>query len=258
MIHVASLLHDDVIDESPLRRGAASAPAAFGNKLTILGGDFLLGRASAALSRLGDPEVVELIASVIANLVEGEILQMKAVHGGDEFESISPKLGKDNWNIYLKKTYLKTASLMAKGARAAVVLGGCKEGEIWKEAAYAYGRNLGIAFQLVDDILDYEAGEGTLGKPGGADLHLGLATGPALFAWEEHPELGPLIERKFKQPGDVELARELVRRSSGVERTRELALAHADKAREVLQFLPDSDAKGALEVLTERVVRRTW
>lgn len=148
MIHVASLLHDDVIDNSPLRRGAPSAPAAFGNKLTILGGDFLLGRASAALSRLGDPEVVELIASVITNLVEGEILQMKAVHGGNDFEAISPRVGKDNWNIYLKKTYLKTASLMAKGARAAVVLGGCREGEIWKEVAYAYGRNLGIAFQV--------------------------------------------------------------------------------------------------------------
>jgi len=148
MIHVASLLHDDVIDESPLRRGAPSAPAAFGNKFSILGGDFLLGRASAALSRLDSMEVVELISSVIANLVEGEILQMKAVHGRDESEQVRPALGKENWNIYLRKTYLKTASLMAKGARAAVVLGGCREGEIWKEVAYAYGRNLGIAFQV--------------------------------------------------------------------------------------------------------------
>ena len=150
MIHVASLLHDDVIDKSPLRRGAASAPAAFGNKLTVLAGDFLLGRTSAALSRLGENEVVELIASVIANLVEGEILQLKAVHG-DELglaTGLAPAVGRENWNIYLQKTYLKTASLMAKGARAAVVLGGCKEGEIWKEVAYAYGRNLGIAFQV--------------------------------------------------------------------------------------------------------------
>ena len=124
-------------------------------------------------------------------------------------------------------------------------------------------------------MLDYEAGEGTLGKPGGADLRLGLATGPALFAWEEYPEMGPLIERKFSQEGDVELvrvftcsatrpawltrlqARDLVRRSSGVERTRAMALSYADKAREVLALLPDSDAKSALEVLTERVVKRT-
>ena len=149
MIHVASLLHDDVIDKSPLRRGVASAPAAFGNKLSVLAGDFLLGRTSAALSRLGENEVVELIASVIANLVEGEILQLKAVHADDlGVAGPLPTVGQDNWNIYLQKTYLKTASLMAKGARAAVVLGGCKEGEVWKEVAYAYGRNLGIAFQV--------------------------------------------------------------------------------------------------------------
>ena len=123
--------------------------------------------------------------------------------------------------------------------------------------------------------MDYESAESAMGKPGGADLQLGLATGPALFAWEEHPELGPLIERKFKQPGDVELvrrfcttsdcdltsessqARDYVRRSSGVERTRELAQAHADKAKELLSYLPDSDAKNALYALGDRVVKRT-
>jgi hexaprenyl-diphosphate synthase len=148
MIHVASLLHDDVIDRADLRRGAPSAPAAFGNKHTILGGDFLLGRASAALSRLGESEVVELIASVIANLVEGEILQMNKVAQQSAALVGASHVGGDSWNIYLKKTYLKTASLMAKGARAAVVLGGAREGEVWKEVAYAYGRNLGIAFQV--------------------------------------------------------------------------------------------------------------
>lgn len=103
----------------------------------------MLGRASAALSRLGEPEVVELIAGVIANLVEGEILQMRGVETGAKVGR-----GKEAIEVYLNKTYLKTASLMAKGARAAVVLGGCQEGEIWKEVAYAYGRNLGIAFQV--------------------------------------------------------------------------------------------------------------
>jgi hexaprenyl-diphosphate synthase len=146
MIHVASLLHDDVIDKSDLRRGAPSAPAAFGNKLAILGGDFLLGRASAALSRLGDDEVVELISSIVANLAEGEILQMKGAGGEVDLHPEVPH--QDRWGTYLRKTYLKTASLMAKGARAAVVLGGCREGEVWKEAAYAYGRNIGIAFQV--------------------------------------------------------------------------------------------------------------
>ncbi len=137
MIHAASLLHDDVIDQSPLRRGAASAPEAYGTKLSVLGGNFILGRASAALARLGDSEVVELIASIMSNLVEGEILQMQ--------EAPAPNLA---WRVYLQKTYMKTASLMAKGARGAVVLGGCQEGQIYGEVAYAYGRNLGIAFQV--------------------------------------------------------------------------------------------------------------
>ena len=157
LLHTASLLHDDVIDASILRRGAPSAPAAFGNKLSVLGGNFVLGRASAALARLGDAEVTELIASVISNLVEGEILQTKEVKMEGKGEDFAQKTctsrkidtgSREAWNIYLQKTYLKTASLMAKGARSAVVLGGCKEGEIWKEIAYAYGRNLGIAFQV--------------------------------------------------------------------------------------------------------------
>lgn len=126
----------------------------------------------------------------------------------------------------------------------------------------------------MDDILDYESASVTLGKPGGADLQLGLATGPALYAWEEHPEMGDLIQRKFELPGDVELvsqfhcrdehnhnffsvqARDYVLRSSGVQRTKLLAQKYADKAKEVLQELPDSDAKTALEVLTEKVIGR--
>jgi hexaprenyl-diphosphate synthase len=153
MLHTASLLHDDVIDESALRRGAPSAPAAFGNKLSVLGGNFVLGRASTALARLGDGEVSQLIASVLSNLVDGEILQMKKVKLGDGAHKA--QTSREAWNGYLQKTYLKTASLMAKGARSAVVLGGCVEGEIYKEIAYAYGRNLGIAFQVIYTILYY-------------------------------------------------------------------------------------------------------
>jgi hexaprenyl-diphosphate synthase len=148
MIHVASLLHDDVIDASPLRRGQPSASSAFGNKLSILSGDFLLGRASIALARLGSREVVELLATVIANLVEGEVMQLRAT---SEPEHEPTRKGFED---YMRKTYLKTASLMAKSARAAVILGGsgrgvgADEGEWVKDVAYGYGRNLGIAFQV--------------------------------------------------------------------------------------------------------------
>ena len=151
MIHVASLLHDDVIDASDMRRSQPSAPSAFGNKLSILGGDFLLARASLYLSRLGSNEVVELVASVLANLVEGEVMQIK---GNTPDAAPATKLTPEIFEHYMKKTYLKTASLIAKSSRATTVLGGAGEGQGWvegeriKDAAYSYGRNLGIAFQV--------------------------------------------------------------------------------------------------------------
>ena len=147
MIHTASLLHDDVIDGSPLRRGSPSAPSAFGKKYSILGGNFILGRASAALSRLGDMEATDLIASILSNLVDGELLQLRKVKTESD-GACATRTREDAWNSYLQKTYLKTASLIAKGGRAAVVLGGCKDGDIVKEIVYAYSRNLGIAFQV--------------------------------------------------------------------------------------------------------------
>lgn len=142
MIHVASLLHDNIVQT------AEEEKEGFGNKLSILGGDFLLGRASTALSRLGEMEVVELVASVISNQVEGEFLRMEKIKTPDLGLVSGPTTLTSSWEVYLRKTYLKTASLMAKGARSAVILGGCQEGDIWKEAAYAYGRNLGIAHQV--------------------------------------------------------------------------------------------------------------
>lgn len=252
------MLHDDVIDNAETRRSSPSAPAAFGNKLSILAGDFLLARASVALSRLGSHEAVELVASVLANLVEGEIQQMTDAPSASETK-MSPEL----MTRYLRKTYLKTASLIAKSARATTILAGCgirqgwEPGELVKDAAYAYGRNLGIAFQLIDDMLDVTTSSVMLGKPGGADLKLGLATAPALYAWEEHAEMGPLIARKFDRPGDVEQARDLISRSSGAVRTAELARKHGNLALDALKTLPETEARAALEALVAQVLNRS-
>ena len=198
LIHTASLLHDDVIDNAVTRRANSSANLAFGNKMAVLAGDFLLGRASVALARLRDPEVTELMATVIANLVEGEFMQLKNTAQDES----NPTFTDETLTYYLQKTYLKTASLISKSCRSAAVLGRSAPDVI--EAAYAYGRNLGLAFQLVDDMLDYTVTEAELGKPAGADLELGLATAPLLFAWRSNPELGPLVGRKFREQGDVQ------------------------------------------------------
>jgi hexaprenyl-diphosphate synthase len=197
LIHTASLLHDDVIDHSVSRRGSPSANLEFGNKMAVLAGDFLLGRASVALARLRDPEVTELLATVIANLVEGEFMQLKNTSRDEK----NPVFTEDTFTHYLQKTYLKSASLISKSCRAAALLGGCETKVV--DAAYIYGKNLGLAFQLVDDMLDYTVSEAELGKPAGADLELGLATAPLLFAWKQNAELGSLVGRKFSEEGDV-------------------------------------------------------
>lgn len=198
LIHTASLLHDDVLDHSISRRGSPSANHEFGNKMAVLAGDFLLGRASVALARLRNAEVVELLATVIANLVEGEFMQLKNTARDER----NPKWSEDIFTYYLQKTYLKTASLISKSCRAAALLGRADADTV--ESAYAYGKNIGLAFQLVDDMLDYTKTGSDLGKPAGADLQLGLATAPLLFAWKTNPELGPLVGRKFERDGDAQ------------------------------------------------------
>ena len=197
LIHTASLLHDDVIDHSVSRRGSPSANLEFGNKMAVLAGDFLLSRASVALARLRDPEVTELLSTVIANLVEGEFMQLKNTARDEK----NPIWTENTISYYLQKTYLKSASLISKSCRAAALLGSSDTGTV--EAAYSYGKNLGLAFQLVDDMLDYTKSAKELGKPAGADLELGLATAPLLFAWKSNPELGGLVGRKFTGKGDV-------------------------------------------------------
>ncbi|RAO73125.1 uncharacterized protein BHQ10_009137 [Talaromyces amestolkiae] len=250
LIHTASLLHDDVIDNAVTRRSSSSANTQFGNKMAVLAGDFLLGRASVALARLRNPEVIELLATVIANLVEGEFMQLKNTASDER----SPVFTDDTITYYLQKTYLKTASLISKSCRATALLGNSTPDIV--EAAYSYGRNLGLAFQLVDDMLDYTVNSVEFGKPAGADLELGLATAPLLFAWKSNPELGALVGRKFEQPGDVERARELVARSDGIEQTRALAQEYADKAAAALDILPDSDAKNGLLDMCEKTMKR--
>lgn len=250
LIHIASLLHDDVIDNSTARRSSPSANISFGNKMAVLAGDFLLGRASVALARLRDAEVIELLATVIANLVEGEFMQLK----NTALDEAKPKWTDETISYYLQKTYLKSASLISKSCRAAALLGQNSPEVV--EAAYSYGRNLGLAFQLVDDMLDYMISGEELGKPAGADLKLGLATAPLLFAWKENPDLGALVGRKFAGDGDVENARELVALSDGLAQTRALAEDYAEKAKDAIRDFPDSEGKDGLIEMCDKSVKR--
>ncbi|KAI1344445.1 hexaprenyl pyrophosphate synthase [Xylariaceae sp. FL0016] len=250
LIHTASLLHDDVVDHSLSRRGSPSANFEFGNKMAVLAGDFLLGRASVALARLRNAEVIELLATVIANLVEGEFMQLKNTARDER----KPIYSEEIFTYYLQKTYLKTASLISKSCRAAALLGRSDPSTV--DSAYLYGKNLGLAFQLVDDMLDYTRSEKELGKPAGADLELGLATAPLLFAWKTNPELGPLVGRKFEREGDIQRARELVLASDGLAQTRALAEDYSQQAMSAISSFPESEAKDGLIEMALKALKR--
>lgn len=170
-------------------------------------------------------------------------------------DEAQPTWNDDTLSYYLQKTYLKSASLISKSCRAAALLGQTSPEVV--EAAYAYGRNLGLAFQLVDDMLDYTISAAELGKPAGADLELGLATAPLLFAWKDNQQLGVLVGRKFAADGDVQMARDLVARSNGLEQTQALAQEYADKAAQAVSNFPESEAKeGLLEMCVKTMKRR--
>jgi all-trans-nonaprenyl-diphosphate synthase len=245
MIHTASLVHDDVIDEAELRRGVPTVHSSFGNRIAVLAGDFLFAQSSWYLANLDNLAVVKLLSEVIMDLAEGEIQQ-----GLNRFDT---SLSID---AYLEKSYYKTASLIANSSKAAGILSGVSP-EMAKNL-YSYGRHIGLAFQIVDDILDFTASSEALGKPAGSDLKSGNLTAPVLYALEEKPYLEGLIEREFAQDGDLEQALALIADSRGIERSRELAAHHAQQAVEKLADLPASEPLQALIELADYVLSRLY
>jgi all-trans-nonaprenyl-diphosphate synthase len=245
MIHTASLVHDDIIDESELRRGVPTVHTSFGNRVAVLAGDFLFAQASWYLANLDNLTVVKLLSEVIKDYAEGEIQQ-----GLNRYDT---ELSID---AYLEKTYYKTASLMANSSKAAGVLSGVSPEMAMK--LYDYGRHIGLAFQIVDDILDFTGSSDSLGKPAGSDLKSGNLTAPVLYALQEKPYLETLIEREFAQEGDLEQALALVEDSQGIDRSRQLAAYHAQQAVQSLTDLPPSDCRQALIELADYVLSRLY
>lgn len=243
MIHVASLIHDDIIDESDTRRGQKSLHAVYGNKIAVLAGDFLLSRSSVSLTKLGNIEVIRLMSTVIEHLAHGEIWQMAGI-------------GTASFPEYMLKSFFKTASLIASSCQSMAVLAGGDEKMV--ESCFLYGKHVGLAYQLVDDSLDFTSNSELLGKPAaGADLRLGLTTAPVHFAIRQFPELNEMITRKFAEDNDVNRVFELVKLSQGVEHTKSLAKTHIKRAIEALQNIPDSPMKDALIVLASMTLDRT-
>ena len=246
-IHTATLLHDDVVDESALRRGRATANALFGNAASVLVGDFLYSRAFQLMVEVGRMRVLDVLADATNVIAEGEVLQLMNMHDAD--------LAVED---YLRVIRYKTAKLFEASARLGAVIADAPR-EI-EDACANFGRSLGTAFQLIDDLLDYEGDPAALGKNVGDDLREGKPTLPLLFAMSHGtPEEAALIRHAIEQ-GEVERLGEIVqivRHTGAIDATREAARREADHARERLSMLPPSDARDALMELCIRSIERS-
>ena len=245
MIHTASLVHDDVVDEASTRRGVETVHSRFNHRVAVLAGDFLFAQASWHLANLDNLDVVKLLSRVIMDLADGEVKQ--GLYRYDSGQSL---------DTYLEKSFCKTASLIANSSQAAGVLSDLPNDEL-KNLHY-FGKNIGLAFQVVDDILDFTGNDQQLGKPASSDLASGYLTAPALFALEEKPILGRLIDREFSEDGDLEEALNLVKSSQAIPRTRDLAENFARDARDSIKWLPDSPSRRALLDLPDFVLSRIY
>jgi len=237
-IHTATLLHDDVIDGSELRRGLKTANSVWGNKASVLVGDFLFARAFKLMVEDGSLEVLSILSDASAFIAEGEVQQMITANDTTTSES-----------AYLEVIRAKTATLFAAACRIGAVI--ADRPEVEEEALQSYGLNLGIAFQLVDDMLDYSAAQATLGKSIGDDFREGKITLPVVLAYRRGKE----EERRFwrrtvqdleQREGDLERAIELMQRHDALADAVARARHYGAIARDALGIFPDSEAKSAL------------
>ena len=246
-IHTATLLHDDVVDESALRRGRATANAMFGNAASVLVGDFLYSRAFQMMVSVNRLRVLDVLADATNVIAEGEVMQLMNMH--------DPDLAVAD---YLQVIRFKTAKLFEASARLGAVLA-CAAPEL-EESCANFGRSLGTAFQLVDDLLDYEGNSDELGKNVGDDLREGKPTLPLLLAMERAGKEDRALVRHAIEHGELQKLPEvlaIVKRTGALDATRAAAQAEADKASAVLAALPASRARDALLDLCVRAVHRS-
>jgi octaprenyl-diphosphate synthase len=247
-IHTATLLHDDVVDESQLRRGLASANAVFGNKASVLVGDFLFSRSFELMVEDGSLSVLAILSAASSTIAQGEVLQLVTQNDLATTEA-----------QYLEVIRCKTAALFAAATRIGAVVAG--RGREEEEALEAYGLNLGTAFQLVDDVLDYAAEQERLGKTVGDDFREGKVTLPVLLAYaagdeEERAFWRRTIQDQDQREGDLEHAMRLMARHGALAETVRRAEAYGDRARAALAGFPDGAERQALAGIVEFCIDR--
>ncbi|MCC5855731.1 MAG: octaprenyl diphosphate synthase [Idiomarina sp.] len=246
-IHTATLLHDDVVDDSHLRRGRETANARFGNEASVLVGDFLYTRAFQLMVTMESMRVMEIMADSTNVIAEGEVMQLMNCNDPNTTEA-----------SYFDVIYSKTARLFEAATQLGAVM--TKQSPAIEQAAADYGRYLGTAFQLVDDLLDYTADSETMGKDAGDDLAEGKPTLPLLYAmWQSEGEDAELIRSAIEQGGErdkLEAILRIMERTQALDYTRNKALEQRDLAIAALAPFPESDFKEALKTLAHLAVER--
>ncbi|MBW5408580.1 octaprenyl diphosphate synthase [Morganella morganii] len=247
-IHTATLLHDDVVDESDMRRGKQTANEVFGNAASVLVGDFIYTRSFQMMTDLDSMRVLKLMSEATNVIAEGEVLQLMNCNDPDISEA-----------DYMQVIYSKTARLFEAASQSAAILAGATPEQ--EKALQNYGRYLGTAFQLIDDVLDYDADNATLGKNTGDDLNEGKPTLPLLHAMHNgNAEESALIRQAIEQGNGRHLLEQVLatmKRCGSLAYTYARAEEEADKAIAALSALPDSQYKDALAGLAHIAVRRS-
>ena len=249
-IHTATLLHDDVVDRADSRRGRPAANTVWSNEMCVLGGDFILAKAFSTLTSLKDLRILEIVSRTTERLSEGELFQMCNIGNLEMSEE-----------DYLRIITDKTAVLMEAACRGGAILGGLETRE--EQALAGFGLNLGIAFQMTDDVIDYRSDKETLGKTPGKDLEEGKLTLPLIRALKEADETEKDRVRRMigdgqLEPGDFNWIRDFIERRGGTKKTLQTSREYLQKATQHLDIFPDSEEKMSLMKLADRVLHRSY
>lgn len=247
LIHMATLVHDDVIDDADKRRGKLTVKAKWDNKVAMYTGDYILAQALALISEFDHPEIHKTLSNAIVRMVEGEIEQVKYFN---------------NWNQslkqYLRRIKRKTALLIAVSCKLGALASDANANTVRK--LYLYGYNVGMAFQIIDDILDFTGTTEQLGKPAGSDLRQGNITIPALYTIH-YTKDKPVLQQMIQSGLTVEKMEELIqiiRHSEGIDYSKRLAQRYIQKAKEALVDLPASHQKQTLLEISDFIGERTY
>jgi octaprenyl-diphosphate synthase len=248
LVHMATLVHDDVIDNTSTRRGLPTANAVYGNGVAVIAGDFLLARAMKVLAADGDLRLMRIVSEVTVEMSEGEVMEVLAT--GD------PSISREHYELILLK---KTAAFVQGCCRCGAVLGGATEEQ--ETALGEFGRHVGLAFQVADDLLDYTGDPAATGKPVGSDLREGRATLPFLLGLERaQSEERDRLLSAFANPeldgAEMSCIVSLLERCGVFEDVRKAARTHVDRAAAALTLLPPTRARDCLQALMDYVVHR--